>query len=425
MTVLTDTFTNSDGTTLVNHTATGVEGGYAWVNLTGGAGFTIDSNRLRNGSSGQFTAVRADRGLDSNDQEVEIEVVSASEGSSRFTIGLIARKDSSATLTYYSLSLAFENGTDTMRLFKKVNNVDTDLDTQTVTWANGDVLRLTVEGTSLKGYQNETERFSGTDSSITSGDYVGLTRAANSSAPFMLLDNFAADVVTSGGGGGGEGAPMEVVQVHEETESDSSITFNFPTTPTAGNRVVLVVTSGSNATFTASGFTTDLNSGTGIGSRCSIFSKLQTTGNSFTVNRSAGTGDWRVVGYEIPPCEFDVGDTTEGEGPDDTLGSLSLGPTATTTFANAIAISGVRFSGNSSGRTVNSSFTEPFDDNPRQSAAHKILSSTQTVSLLWDWTNGIDHAGGCLAVYGSEGGGAGGAPVRAARWRACGPAPIS
>lgn len=401
MTVLTDTFTGTDSTTLVNHTATGVEGGFDWVTIDGGSGFRLDGNRLRNGSSGQFTAHRADRGLDTADQSVEIEVVSVTEGTNEITVGLIARKDSSATLTYYSLSLRFDNGVDTIRLFKKVNDSDTTLDSASVTWANGDVLRLTVEGTSLKGYQNETERVSATDATITSGDYCGLTRSANTSTPFMLLDNFAADIITSGGGGE-EGTPMEVIQLHEETGSSTSasIAFNFPTTPTTGNLIVLVATASPNPTFTApSGFVADAAS-TNATSRCTIMSKTQTTGNSFTVTRSVTGNDWRVVGYEIPPASLDVTDTSSDSGGGIT--SLALGPTTTTTFANAIAITGIRWSGNVSNKALSQSFTIAFDDNARQEAGHKILSTVGTVSTTWSWSNAIAHCAAALAVYGSE-----------------------
>jgi hypothetical protein len=407
MTTIGDTFTGVDGTTLSDHTATGPMGGFTWDAYFNGSGLTINGNALRSTGTGLHTEVRADS-IIGPDQRVQVQITSAVEGSNRADFGVVARKDATTTHTCYAAWVEFNAGVDTVYLRKYIDDVATDLDTASVTWADGDILKLEVLGTSLKVYQNSTELISETDSSITTGDYAGIFRDANSNTPVVVGDNWQAEAITeSSGGSGAEGSPMSVIQIHEETENDSSITFAFPNTPTTGNLVVLVVTSGSAATFTATGFTTD-KAETEAGSRCSIFSKTQTTGNSFTVTRSTGTGDWRVVGFEIPPASADVSASDTDASGSDTVDDLTVGPTSTPTFANAIAIAGVRFSGNTQNLTVDNGFAKAFSDNPRQEAAYKILSVVSAVTLTWDWDNGIDHAASCLVVYGNSGAGGGG-----------------
>jgi hypothetical protein len=380
-------------------------GGFAWDGYVNGSGVTINSNALRSTGTGLHTEVRADS-IIGPDQRVQVQITSAVEGSNRADFGVVARKDATTTHTCYVAWVEFNAGVDTVYLRKYIAGAATDLDTASVTWADGDVLTLEVEGTSLTVSQNDTTRISTTDSSITSGDYAGIMRDSNSNAPIVTADNWQAETIASGGGGE-EGTPMEVIQLHEMTENDSSIAFAFPNTPTTGNLVVPVVTSGSSATFTATGFTTD-KAETEAGSRCSIFSKTQTTGNSFTVTRSTGTGDWRVVGFEIPPASADVSASDTDASGSDTVDELTVGPTSTPTFANAIAIAGIRFSGNNGGLSVDNGFTLAFEDNPRQEAAYKILSVAAAVSLTWSWTTGIDHAASCLVVYGNAGAGSGG-----------------
>jgi hypothetical protein len=292
---------------------------------------SISGNQLRGGGSGDLGNFLTIQDLGSPDQVVELPISSWNEGSGRLDISVFARHD--ASNTYYEAFLTINNGSHSLGIGKVVSGSFTSLSTTSVTSSSGDVLKFEDDGTALKAYQNDTQRISITDSSITEGNFSGLFRDANSSSPFMLVDDFLA---VTNAGGGGSGTPMEVIQVHEETgPSGTSINFNFPLTPTAGNRIIVVATSGSAVTFTEpSGFTMDPETGQ-IGSRVAIMSKLQTTGNSFTVTRSTTGGDWRVVGLEVPPCELDVQDTTidPTSGPGGDVAHLDLGPTTTTTFA--------------------------------------------------------------------------------------------
>jgi hypothetical protein len=186
-----DDFTDTDGTFLSDHVATGTNGGFTWTVFSGsGAGLTLQDNQLVSGGSGNQARVRADH-IIGPDQRASITIVSHDEGSNRADLGLIVRKGNDDTVTYYEGRIEFNNGVDTAYLFKLVAGVGTELDSDnTITWADGDVLKLEVEGTSLKLYQNDTVILSATDSDITSGDMAGLFRDANSAGPEVVCDNW-------------------------------------------------------------------------------------------------------------------------------------------------------------------------------------------------------------------------------------------
>jgi hypothetical protein len=402
MATIGDTFTGTNGTDLADHTASGSNGGFTWVDINldfgAGGGLNIQSNQLRSTGSGDSTALRAHSDLGSPDQTVSITVKSWNEDGGNISVGLLARKTSATTMVCYMLTLVFDNGSDALKLERWIDSGSTSLIKQeSVSWNAGDVLKFVVEGTSLKGYQNTTERISATNSNITTGNYAGLHRNSDTSSRTMELDDFAASSTT--GGGEETGAPMEVIQSAQETgtSTSSSIAFNFTNTPTTDNLLILIITSRTNAVFTLpSGFTANV-AFTGNSDRVTIASKIQTTGNSFTVSRSPTGGDWRVVGLEVPAATFDVGDTSSTGG----ATSLALGPTATTGSANAIVVTGISFDGNVSNQALTNSYTKLFDDNARCGAAYKILSATGTQSTTWSWTTSR-QAGAALAVYGAS-----------------------
>jgi hypothetical protein len=186
-----DDFTDDDDTSLSAHTATGVNGGFTWTVFSGNdAGLTIQGNQLVSGGSGNQARVRANHIIGS-DQRASITIVSHDEGSNRADLGLLVRKANDDTITYYEGRIEFNNGVDTVYLVKLVAGTGTELDSDnTITWADGDVLKLEVEGTSLKLYQNDVVILSTTDSDITSGECAGLFRDANSAGPEVICDNW-------------------------------------------------------------------------------------------------------------------------------------------------------------------------------------------------------------------------------------------
>jgi hypothetical protein len=190
-----DTFEDEDGTSLSDHTATGENGNFTWTVFSGNdAGLTIQDNQLVSGGSGNQARVRANQIIGS-DQRASITIVSHDEGSNRADLGLLVRKANDDVVTYYEGRIEFNNGVTTAYLVKLVAGVGTELDSDnTITWNDGDILKLEVEGTSLKLYQNDLVILSTTDSDITSGECAGLFRDANSAGPEVICDNW---IVTS------------------------------------------------------------------------------------------------------------------------------------------------------------------------------------------------------------------------------------
>lgn len=162
----------------------------SWTKI--GIGASIVSNRCRF-TSGSATVVRADSDLASADHAAEAKLYFSS-GSGNAGMGPICRKDSSATLTYYLFWITWSGSAWVATMYKAIGGALTALGTAgvTVTFASGDTVKISANGTTIKGYINDTEIMSRTDSSITSGTRTGARGYDNASGVNPEIDDFAA-----------------------------------------------------------------------------------------------------------------------------------------------------------------------------------------------------------------------------------------
>jgi hypothetical protein len=166
MATYTDDFNRPDSTNLGNWT----EHGDDW---------SIKSNQLAPGIS-TLSFVLYGSALDTSDHYAEIVLSNATATS----MGVLARADVNGTNFY----LWRNNGTS-WSLFHNLGGSFTSVGSFVAAPANGDVARIQCVGSTVKGFVNGIERVSVTDTTITTGAYVGMRSEASST---MRYDNFAA-----------------------------------------------------------------------------------------------------------------------------------------------------------------------------------------------------------------------------------------
>ena len=200
-TTIGDTFTDVAGTDLVNHTASGPNGGFAWAITL--SSFAPDMEIHSTGATltvadiGGYTRSRAQSDLASSNHYSQAAITTSVVGSD----GGVTARSATAADTCYTYERK-DSGTPWHRLAKVVAGVITELSTGNLNApANGDTQRLEVNGSSLTGLINAVTRIGPfTDTSISSGTRAGLTARANG-VERVTWDNFeAADLATGGGG---------------------------------------------------------------------------------------------------------------------------------------------------------------------------------------------------------------------------------
>lgn len=90
-------------------------------------------------------------------------------------IGLAVRCQAGSALNYYCVLITL--GSNNVLLARSVSGTGTTLSTGTATFTVGDVIRLSVQGTTLTVYKNGTSILTATDSTYTSG-FPGLASFA-------------------------------------------------------------------------------------------------------------------------------------------------------------------------------------------------------------------------------------------------------
>jgi hypothetical protein len=187
-----DDFTGTDTDLLDQRTATPDED-FSWEVFQGnGSGVSISGNALVSTGNSNTSVFRANQDLGSADHSVQFTLKSWDEGSGRFNIGVVARKNSEDTQTYYWAEARADNGTDSIHLFKSVEGSATELDSASVTFTADDVIKLVVRESSLRVYQNTTEVISVSDTAITHGNFCGIFRNANDTSPTVTIDDWSA-----------------------------------------------------------------------------------------------------------------------------------------------------------------------------------------------------------------------------------------
>jgi hypothetical protein len=183
-TLATETWTCADNASLTCvHT---------WTEFTNTV-WSIATNRASMSSSGTFQAeARNDSTLATDDMEVQVTLISTTITGSGFDrCGVIARKENSATRTFYSF-FADDNNTDQQWILgKRVAGTFTSLGTNSTNPAPNDVMTIRVDGSSVSGLVNASTLISPvTDTDITGFTYGGIAGASNATTAACVLDNW-------------------------------------------------------------------------------------------------------------------------------------------------------------------------------------------------------------------------------------------
>jgi hypothetical protein len=176
MATFSDDFNRADGSPGAN-----------WVQVSGT--WTIVSQQLSSGNAGGTIILRAATAMATSDHSVQITIAATAAVSH----GVWARGNSNITQGY----LLRNDGTS-WNIFSVVGGSFSSIGSYAAAAAAGDVAKLQVVGTSIKGYINGTLRISITDTAVTTGTSVGIRAESTSSLRF---DDFSSADVTAGATG--------------------------------------------------------------------------------------------------------------------------------------------------------------------------------------------------------------------------------
>ena len=186
-TTITESFNKADSDTL------GPD--LSWTEIAGDA--DVVSNQYRTTTTANPVYARANSDLSSDDHYAQA-VAGANDDASHYG-GVIFRKDSTATLTFYFTSMAW--GEDRSRLYKKVADADTELGFVSRTFSSGTTYTTKgqADGSTIKALIGGVEDVSVTDTAITGNLRCGLGSYVGSG--YVTFDSFEAADLTGGGGG--------------------------------------------------------------------------------------------------------------------------------------------------------------------------------------------------------------------------------
>lgn len=182
-------------TTLAKETFTGPDGDlsgatfvHTWTEI-GAGGWSVVSTQATS-TTVPATIARLESPLSTDDMQVVADLVAVSSTGGGFSrCGVMARKDSTATLTYYSVFAdSIATGFESM---KRVNNTPTSLATNIQDPVPGsDRIAIIVDGSTITGQVNGvTVLGPTTDVDITGNTYTGLYGHASSTTTLCTLDN--------------------------------------------------------------------------------------------------------------------------------------------------------------------------------------------------------------------------------------------
>ncbi len=182
-TTLADTFVDTNGVLLENHTATGPDSGFSWTDV-GGTDMEIDNNLVRNKTS--TATYRTEGTLSSDNHFVQADVATVAEG----VFGRIGARFAAAADTAYwgeHSSRTFQ----TYRLLKRVTGTDTALGTNSAADPGNGVLlnKLECNNSDLEFFSASVSRISLTDTAITGNIRAGLRPVNTSIAGDITYDN--------------------------------------------------------------------------------------------------------------------------------------------------------------------------------------------------------------------------------------------
>ena len=199
-----DNFTDTDGTLLESHTPSGDQAlENAWVKHTGAGSYPLaisSANRVRGatGALGTVTGIYTNPfslGTANYDVSIDFEVI---DGSVIFSPGVVGRWDHAAdggATPFYGYSLLYDpSGSGTFLLYRHGGSGDGNLGTYTtgLLSTGSHSMRLSMSGSTIKGYLDTVERISVTETSITAANRGGI-RMSYGASPALTgshIDNF-------------------------------------------------------------------------------------------------------------------------------------------------------------------------------------------------------------------------------------------
>lgn len=190
-TTLNDNFNRADQSGLGT-----ASGGFTWSNPIGSSLWDIVSNQAQYGTGDTGEDVeRAESDLSGVDCYCQIKVVEVHDGSggaSFISADTIARKDSTSTATYYLGQSFIESSISHHRLYKNVASSFTELGSNTDSISANEVQKLSCNGTTIKLLIDGVEKFSVTDSDISTGTRCGIRTDCGDTNSYSIADDFQA-----------------------------------------------------------------------------------------------------------------------------------------------------------------------------------------------------------------------------------------
>lgn len=155
-----------------------------WANIEQIVDMSVVSNQLNKTMTGAFAFGRMTTDIATSDMFASMEFISRTGTSCAF--GPVARKDSSATLTYYFVQVYLS----TANPHKRVAGTYTDLGTGTYTPVANDIYKITTNGSTIEALRNDISIKSVTDTAISGNTYAGVMMHDNSSVN-PITDNWS------------------------------------------------------------------------------------------------------------------------------------------------------------------------------------------------------------------------------------------
>ncbi|MDO8521174.1 MAG: hypothetical protein Q7S52_03595 [bacterium] len=186
-----DTFTDTDGVLLQDHTS---DSGHAWAE-SGGAGndLVINSNRINPATNGSLALYYISATSANADYDVQADFkVSASDNVSALLSGRVA------TGTETGYGVRFSGGTWTLYSF--VTGTVTSLGTYTgdVPSSTAKTVKLQMRGTAIAVFIDSVSRISVTNSAVTAAGRAGVGSYFSDTSALRYLDNWSATDVPPG-----------------------------------------------------------------------------------------------------------------------------------------------------------------------------------------------------------------------------------
>jgi hypothetical protein len=158
--------------------------GAGWVQVSGT--WSIVSNQLSPGAAGGTIVIRAATAMATSDHSAQVTIAATTSASQ----GVWCRGDATLSQGY----LWRNNGTS-WSLFSVVGGTFTSIGTYSAAAAAGDIAKIQVIGSTIKGFVNGVERLSVVNSAVTTGTAVGVRSDSTSG---LKYDDFVAqDSVTT------------------------------------------------------------------------------------------------------------------------------------------------------------------------------------------------------------------------------------